>query len=72
MGSEEVNEHNSESQLLDEMKSDSEITEPPTAFLSTTEWPTTEFSFRGSLRDQNLVSRNHSKAGGTNGELEME
>ncbi|KAL3496490.1 muts domain V-domain-containing protein [Aspergillus germanicus] len=31
MDSEEVNEHNSESQLLDEMESDSEITEPPTA-----------------------------------------
>jgi DNA mismatch repair protein MSH4 len=72
MDCEDVNEHNSESQLLDEMESDSEITEPPTAFLSTTEWPTTEFSFRGSLGDQNLVSRSHSKAGVTNGELQLE
>jgi DNA mismatch repair protein MSH4 len=72
MDSEEVNEHNSKTHLLHETGSDSEITEPPTAFLSTTEWPTTEFSFRGSLADPNLVIRSHSNAGGVDDDLETE
>ncbi|KAL4929214.1 MutS family protein MSH4 [Aspergillus undulatus] len=42
---EEGSEHSSEQQLLD--ASDSEISQPPTAFLSTAEWPPTTVSSRG-------------------------